>query len=618
MIGIDDTSTVGASDRRPVDDRGLGAVWLAIGLSIFMSFAAMAVDIGLWYSERTEVQTAADSAALAGAALLPGDPTQAADQARLVARQHGYRNDQVDVNIIDGSLIEVFIQAEVDNYFLPAIGFGDTQLIGANAVAEYEGQVNMGSPENAIGNDPESGGTQPDFTLGVEGPGYTKINGDRFLPRNCGGSAVSNCVVGGTPQENLEYDPNGYFFAVEVEATHGQDLVFEVFDPAYVAGYLNWSAGGVSFNGECEYLNPYPAQRTALRNLTLSGTYTGYDGGTIPQGWYDNADTRYQWGRGLWCLGDANSSGPNLLDTAFTIRSPDDTPWNPLDNRTITQAQCMPAMFEGYGLDYNWNSVTSAGSDGALPNGYELLDPTNTTFRNRGEWKVDLTDDDWTLAEVWRRWVPICRIPAAFVETGKYLIQVRTTASVSNPQAYDPAKNESGLNAFSIRAGFDNGTATLQTYNDVRVFAEGNLPIFANADAANPTFHLARILEVNRDRTLTVELYDAGDAGSAGYIRVLPPADSNMTTFSGCVFDLDGTGTPPNTLPNSCRVNGVSSANGFNGKVMLIQVPIPASYQCDESLPTGCWVKLEMGFSDVHDFTTWSAYISGDPVRLVE
>ncbi len=173
-------------------------MWLAIGLTLFMSFAAMAVDIGIWYAERTEVQTAADSAALAGAALLPGDPVQAADQARLVARQHGYRNDEVTVNIIDGSLIEVSIQAEVDNYFLPAIGFDDTQLIGTKAVAEYEGQVNMGSPENIIGNDPESAGTQPDFTMGVEGPGYTKINGDRFLPKNCGGSAVSNCVAGAT------------------------------------------------------------------------------------------------------------------------------------------------------------------------------------------------------------------------------------------------------------------------------------------------------------------------------------------------------------------------------------------------------------------------------------
>ena len=99
---------------------------------------------------------------------------------------------------------------------------------------------------------------------------------------------------------------------------------------------------------------------------------------------------------------------------------------------------------------------------------------------------------------------------------------------------------------------------------------------------------------------------------------MIPPPDSNMTAFSDCVFDLEGTGTPSNVNASICQVSNVSSSTGYQGKVMLIQVPIPASYTCDETVSTGCWVTLEMGFSDVYDVTTWSAYISGDPVRLIE
>lgn len=608
------TATTGP--RRLRDERGLGALWLAIGLSLFMSFAAMAIDIGLWYVERTDVQTATDAAALAGAALLPADPDQAIAQAKLVAQQHGYSSDKVTVAIIDGSLIEVEIDTDVDNYFLPAIGFGDTQRISAHAIAEYEGQVNMGSPEGTIGNDPENAGGQPDFNLGIEGPGYTKINGDRFLPRSCGGSSVTLCTVGASP-ENQEFDPNGYFFAIEVEATHGQDLVIEVFDPGYVAGRLEWSAGGVDFNRNCQYLNPYTAQLTALTTLTSTSSYTGYDGGQIPQDWYADASTRYQWGQTAWCTGD-RLGGSAPLDTSISVRTPDDTPWNPLDNRVITQTTCRPAFFEGQHLDHNYSSASSTGSSTSDPNAYELLDPTNTMFRNRGQWKVDLTDDDWTLAETWRRWVSVCRVPAAYVQAGKYIVQVTSTGDAGDPTQYDPTNTDTGLNAFSLRAGFDDGSGTLNTLGDVRVYAEGHLPIYANADSANPTFHLARVLEVGRDRTLTVELFDAGDAGSAGYIRVVPPADSNLTNFTDCTFELDGTGTPASTSPSTCQVNNVSSAAGYNGRVMLIQVPIPETYTCDESVDTGCWVTLEMGFTDVHDFTTWSAYISGDPVRLVD
>ena len=51
---------------------------------------------------------------------------------------------RVFISIVEGSILEVTIVDTVDNYFLPAIGFADTQQIEANAIAEYEGNVAMG------------------------------------------------------------------------------------------------------------------------------------------------------------------------------------------------------------------------------------------------------------------------------------------------------------------------------------------------------------------------------------------------------------------------------------------------------------------------------------------
>ena len=597
--------------------RGVAAIWLAVGMTLFISFAAMAVDIGNWYLTRSEVQTATDAAALAGSALLPADTKAAGDEARRVAANHGFSSDRVEIEVIDGSIMSVKITATANNYFLPAIGFDDTRNVSATALAEYEGNVAMGSPENAIGNDPEVSGTQPDFTLGVEGPGYTKINGDRFQPNNCGGSSVSYCDQSISPVENQEFDSNGYFFAVNVSATNGQDLIFQVFDPAYVASDEN--EGGS--NGNCTGFLPTSSERSDLEDLTDDGAdYVGYDGGVIPEHWYNDTDAsvskvtatdRYDDGRTVWCVGDDNG-GTNGVDTTIIVREPDDTPWNPLDNPAITQAGCRPSTFNHQVVDDVTDGDTSRASIS------QLLDPTDSTWQGQGQWKVDLTEDPpiWTLAETYRRWVVVCRVPAGFVEIGKYLIQVTTSHSSVNPLAYDPFEDGSGLNALSIRAGFDDGTGTPNTYNDVTVHAEGHLPIFANSDAANPEFHLARVLEVSRDRTLTVEIFDIGDAGSLS-MQVIPPTDSNMygSGFSGCEFDLEGSSSTSGMDSSTCSVTTTSS---YNGRVLLIQVPIPDSYTCDETVSTGCWVKLRMNGTDIHDFTTWSAYISGDPVRLIE
>ena len=52
--------------------------------------------------------------------------------------------------------------------------------------------------------------------------------------------------------------------------------------------------------------------------------------------------------------------------------------------------------------------------------------------------------------------------------------------------------------------------------------------------------------------------------------------------------------------------------------MVIINIPIDETYDCEDTSEDGCWVRIFMDVNGAHDFTTWTAYISGDPVRLIE
>ena len=88
-------------------------------------------------------------------------------------------------------------------------------------------------------------------------------------------------------------------------------------------------------------------------------------------------------------------------------------------------------------------------------------------------------------------------------------------------------------------------------------------------------------------------------------------------SFANCTFQkgVNGSVNPA----SNCSVSGVSSSNGFNGKIDEFRIPIPSTYQCDDASASGCWLKINLSFGgDVEDTTTWSAQLLGDPVRLTQ
>ena len=90
----------------------------------------------------------------------------------------------------------------------------------------------MGSPINQFGNDPTiaspvHGSTRyPDFWTNVFGPSSDKSKGDAIQSTICDGA--DNCS--GT---NSDYDPNGYFYGIDVQSASGAPLTVQAFDPEF-------------------------------------------------------------------------------------------------------------------------------------------------------------------------------------------------------------------------------------------------------------------------------------------------------------------------------------------------------------------------------------------------
>ncbi|WP_027108044.1 Tad domain-containing protein [Lacticigenium naphthae] len=114
---------------------------------VFFGFAALSVDVGMLYAEKTQMQTAADAAALAGAkemALgLKENRAIPLEEANTIAREYAFLNEadtvvEVSLGEVDGqTFIQVITEATVPMAF--SATFSDkTRTVQASAKAAYE------------------------------------------------------------------------------------------------------------------------------------------------------------------------------------------------------------------------------------------------------------------------------------------------------------------------------------------------------------------------------------------------------------------------------------------------------------------------------------------------
>ena len=246
------------------DERGVVLVWLAITLVLLLGVTALGVDVAYWQVTKNREQRAADAAALAGAVAYPGDPATAAQQAQGVAADNGYSvgaitpggagtscplagnaTTAVCAGAGDQSYqYKVTVAQKVNNYFGGIFGIHST-TVSASAQAEYLGPLQMGSPSNQFGNDPDNTNwpinatnppqTYPNFWGNINGGGTAKEQGDAYAADWCdttnGALVTDGCTAAGNGN-NVDYTPNGYYYAVDFTSAGSADL--QVFDPALV------------------------------------------------------------------------------------------------------------------------------------------------------------------------------------------------------------------------------------------------------------------------------------------------------------------------------------------------------------------------------------------------
>jgi len=576
---------------RARSEGGYAVILTSLLLVPLMGFAGFAVDVGSWYAQASSIQRAADAASLAGVVWQP-DFATAEDAARNAAERNGYVHgvDGVTVEVIDTGVnqIQVVItDTDVEMYF--ASLFLDEVQIARSATSEYVKSVPMGSPENFLGNDPIEG-ESPNLWLATFGPQTSKRSGDRYHTEVCGGAIFC------TGSANDEFDLDGYFFTLNVGSVQAASLNVELFDIVHH-----------NYGDHC------------------NASFLFADGAVAGEAWYsgnikglgDYAEERYEVGGSgnpggaAWCPGDNGLSGN--YEMTVIVREPDNTPFDLKDNPVV----CWSRWGNNQPSDQGDFATDLQSDTGDQPSGSGAAGSATAPAVNSVVFR-----------DYFREWVNVCSI--ASPEVGDYVIQIRTNADSVDPTQWDASISTQGRNRYSMRAGF--GAVSSASYgSNVSLSANGRLPMFVNVPpgaastcSGSPTcFYIARVTPEYAGQQLQLDVFDLTD-GSSINVTFSPPADSGLGTFTACDFIFyNENGSVTDLNESNCTAtyaaNSQLSNGGSNGDSIAAIIDVPVGYTCNDASSFGCWVTAELTFNGTpSDTTTWSAELTGDPIRLVE
>ena len=146
----------GATNLARTSQRGQAIVWTAVMLPLFLTVVGLAVDGGLIFAGRRELQNVADSAARAGAQQIDirayresRGRSVVLDQAaaRRVAAEYGAsQGTAVDVRIdVEPRRVRVEVTRDTPTSFTRLVGIEEVRLT-ASAIAEVRHGIERGEP----------------------------------------------------------------------------------------------------------------------------------------------------------------------------------------------------------------------------------------------------------------------------------------------------------------------------------------------------------------------------------------------------------------------------------------------------------------------------------------
>ena len=123
--------------KKMKNERGAALALVVIFMSVLLAGMALAIDVGMGVLEKSRMQRAADSAALAGASKLPENLAAAYSEALDYCQRHGVAAGEVQVGLSMSypTRIQVLITRRIDHAFARILGINQG-TVAAKAQAE--------------------------------------------------------------------------------------------------------------------------------------------------------------------------------------------------------------------------------------------------------------------------------------------------------------------------------------------------------------------------------------------------------------------------------------------------------------------------------------------------
>ncbi len=654
-------------DPRPRREHEHGYVLVKFALLLvpLLLMSGLSVDVGFWYSRASDIQKAADAAALAGVIWLP-DEGAARSHALEAAARNGFVDGVNDVTVSveragDRRLRVTIADASVGSFLWQNLGGREIDL-ARDGLAEYVMPVPLGSPRNYFGTGTLLGESQQEFLYqSVNASCTSKVQGDRnqslhFRPLQLDRNGKETSLLSGcsrTPS-NPDYDADGYDLYVEAPAGRTANIEVLLYDARYsnvpvATGRQNcvsspaWNPSATGWIGPGGNSNSVTVNGMAVYQTLSSGSWSGDNVLNPGQSYSHRQDRiRYRTVATTWAPSATGWTGPGA-NTSVTVTGPAQyqlransttTTWG----STVTLAPGDSYSHRGDRIRYRTatTATTSACTPEQEPSIDNMLNDTGSededfTFTLYAADDTPLDDrDDVVVPGCQRvftpttpfdtrtflgsvRWNRLCTITPQMAD-GRYLLRVQNEG-VSYTNLVE-GSNQWGLVARYTNAS-DDGLCDGRTVPLCpRVYGRDAISVYANSQGATASFFLAEIEPEHVGKTLELELWDPGEGGES--ISFLEPtgADSwravNVTWRS---YEENGS-TVANGSGTSIALRS-GNEDRFNGRLLRIQIPL-TSYNPPAN---NRWWKISYTFAtgrSVTDRTTWSARVIGDPVHLLE